>query len=222
MLLMSFLFGLLQAAAPEQVNLNPTLLGSSNAVRYEVNNRPPCYRQSISYQDANLQLMVSNVAMEELPRNDFGKSVSFRLPITDWLRKQLDIVEEFVTDNVDLASLPESSSNKTFVYKPLWRGPQMYVSVSPRCDFQCYDSATGVLQSSSLSNMRGKGTYTFTLSVPFIYIGPHKKGEDYSLSLEIVQIIFYPFVDPTVIPKKPVKRRRQKNAVPVAQVAVEA
>ena len=222
MLLILFLLGLLQAAAPEQVNLIPSLLGSSNAVRYEVNNRSPCYRQSISYQGVNLQLMVSNVIMDELPRKDFGKCVSFRLPITEWLRKQLDIIEEFVGENVDLASLPESVANKTYVYKPLWRGPQMYVTVSPHCTFHCVDNATGELQSSSLSNMCGKGTYTFTLSVPHIYIGPHKKGEDYSLSLEIVQMIFYPFVEPAVIPKKPVKRRRQKNAVPVAEVTAEA
>ena len=74
---MSFLFGLLQAAAPEQVNIDTSLLGSSNAVRYEVNNRPPCYRQSISYQDVNLQLMISNVAMDELPRKDIWKMCFF-------------------------------------------------------------------------------------------------------------------------------------------------
>ena len=214
---------LLQAAAApdqQQANIEPMLLSSSPAVKYEVDNRTTHYRQHISYQGGKLQLMVSDVTAEDLPRRDFGNSVSFRLPITAWLRKQLDIIEEFVRDNIDLASLPASSSTKTFVYKPLWRGHQMFVNVSPRCSFQYYNSSTAELQSADLSSMHGKGRYSFTISVPYIYIGPHKKGEDYSLSLEIMQMIFYPHIEIEAIPSKPTKRRRPKLKlnVPVAQV----
>ena len=168
--------------------------------------------------------MVSDVVADELPRKDFGKSVSLRLPINDWLRKQFDIIEDFVRHNADLTNLPSTSSDKVFTYKPLWRGYQMYISVSPLCSFNLYNTVTGKLQSADLSSMNGKGTYSYCVSVPYIYIGAHKNGEDYSLSLEITSMILTPDVEPEVISTKaqPRRRRPKGNALLPQQAEAKA
>ena len=205
----------------QQGDINPELLSCSKAVKYEVHNRPIHYRQSISYQDGALRLMVVDVTVDDLPRRDFDKSVSFSIPVTLWLRRQFNIIEQFVKDNVDLASLPSCSSNKDFVYKPLWHGHSMYVSVSPACTFHRFNSPPGELQPVDMSLIHGRGKYSFTIALPYIYIGPHKKGEDYSLSLELVQVIFTP-IETVIRPEVSIKRpRKPKKHVPVAQMEVE-
>ena len=44
--------------------------------------------------------------------------------------------------------------------------------------------ATDTVTSVPLENL-GQGTYSITIEVPYIYIGPHKRGEDCSLLLQI-------------------------------------
>ena len=161
--------------------------------------------------------------VQELTRKDFPKTVSFRIPVNDWLRKQFDIIEDFAQTSVNLSVLASSSSKKVFTYKPLWEGNEMFVSASPRCRYLKFNSSTGELETVDVSSMSEKGKCTVTLEVSHIYIGPHKNGEDYSLSLDIVQMIIYPIEEPQVILRKPpTKRRRRKENVVVSQTEAKA
>ena len=38
----------------------------------------------------------------------------------------------------------------------------------------------------------GPGSYTVTIEVPYIFIGAHKQGEVYSLTIRAVQILYRP------------------------------
>ena len=51
------------------------------------------------------------------------------------------------------------------------------------------NTATDTVTSVPLENL-GQGTYSITIEVPYIYIGPHKRGEDCSLLLRVVQIVY--------------------------------
>lgn len=187
-------------------------------MKYEVDNRPPHYRQYISYQDGKLQLVICDVPTEQVLRKDFAKTVSFCLPIHPSLRKQFDIIERFVQQSIDPSALP-FSSQKDLVYKPLWKGDQMYISVSPLCSFFRFNSKTGEMESVNRSSVCGNGKYNITLQASYIFIGPHKKGEDYSLSLDIVQVVFNPEATQDISLKPAPKRRRSKgNGAAVFQV----
>ena len=206
----------------QQANINPSLLSISSPVKHEVDNNPPHYRQYISYQDSKLQLLICDVPSEQVSRKDFAKTFSFCLPIQPWLRKQFNIIEGFVQQSVDLSSLP-SSSQKDFVYKPLWKGDWMYITVFPMCTFLRCNSKTGEMETVNRSSVIGNGKYSITVQVSYIFIGPHKKGEDYSLSLDIVQVVFKPDATQDKLLKGQNKRRRSnKDDFAVFQVEAKA
>jgi hypothetical protein len=43
-----------------------------------------------------------------------------------------------------------------------------------------------------MSEMKGRGVYGLTVEVPYVYIGEHRSGEAFSLTLRFVEIIFEP------------------------------
>ena len=153
-------------------------------------------------------------------RKDFEKTISFSLPIAPWLRKQLNIIETFVQEGADLSDLP-SSSEKDSVYKPLWKGERMYIPVSPLCTFARRNSKTGVMETVDRDSLGDNGKYTISLQVSYVYIGPHKKGEDFSLNLSIVQVVFKPEVSPET-PVKPPPKKRKGNVAGVLPLDAKA
>ena len=91
----------------------------------------------------------------------------------------------------------------------------MYVSLSTWCNVMQENPATDTVTSDPLENL-GQGTYSITIEVPYIYIGPHKRGEDCSLLLRVVQIVYKPdTIEPTIIPFNPPEKkgRRPRNAL---------
>lgn len=193
------------------------------AHKYEVPNGSSHHRQNITYQGGKLQLMLMGAVLERIPQRENVKGVSYKILVQPWLRKQFDIIENYVRQNFAPNELPDFSPEKEYVYKPLWRGSEMFVSATPFCSYLQFNSAKGQLESVLRDSIEGKGTYNITLEAPYIYVGPHKYGQDYSLSLDIVQVIFYPEEAPFTPPapaKAPSKRGRPKGSVttPAQQV----
>lgn len=136
---------------------------------------------------------------------------SLLIPVEPWLRAQLDIIEHFAQQNVDVSCL--SQSTKAISYKPLWRGSTMYISIAPWCCFSQQNLETGHFDSVERMALNQKGSFNITVEVPYIYLGPHKNGENVSLSMDIVQVVFQPKALP-IAPfklKASEKRGRPRN-----------
>lgn len=110
------------------------------------------------------------------------------------------------------------------VYKPIWQGDMMYVRVSTWCQIFRQTAVKGQFDSVDIKSLTGHGSYNITIEVPYIYIGPHKNGENYSLSMRVIQIVCEPAVEspiqfhfkspelkPEELKKLETKGRRRKN-----------
>ena len=209
-----------QASPPQPINQHPGIdaanLTLSGLCNYEVPvTKTPHSRQFIRYQNGRLQLLTPQFHSLGLKIKENENGYSVLIPIDPWLRAQLNIAEEFVQKNV-----ASDSSGVKPVYKPLWDGPMMYVRVASWC--QIYRRLFGTPQYERIDDMKtiGRGLYSITIELPYIYIGPHKNGEHYSTTMRIVQVTHEPEAElkavemPRVtIPIKsaPGKGRRKKN-----------
>ena len=208
----------LQATSEPQTNDNiiPSQLTVTSPTGYEVANCTPHHRQYLGYRNGRLQLLIKNVPSEAITLKENKKGISYRIPIESWLRMQLDIIEHFVQQNVNASCLNPPPSPA--IYKPLWRGNTMYVYVAPWCNFLRHNTQTDSYETFDRKAGFGRGCFTITLEVPHIFIGPHKNGENYSLSLSIVQMIFHPEAIPSLpIKIKPAEKRGRPRKEHVAQ-----
>ena len=210
----SFRFQSLQSQ--QQPTIDEDDLTLTEARKYEVAGGTSHYRQFIRYRNGRLCLLTPNFHAWSLRVNEHGNSCSVLIPIDAWIRQQLNVAEKFATQNVVNHSVDPTQN---MIYKRLWIGDMMYISVASWCQIFKKNRESGQYETVDIKAL-GRGTYTVTIEVPYIFIGPHKNGEDFSLTLRIVQITFDPEVEdrakPVTIPLTPskaptTKGRRRKN-----------
>ena len=129
------------------------------------------------------------------------------------------MIEKFAQEKLDFESTTTPEMG-VITYKPLWQGRQMYVSVAPWCNIFQQNFETGRLETLAREAELGRGTFNISIEVPHIYIGPHKGGEHFSLSLSLVQIVHYPeqeIIKPIKL-KLPEKKGRSRNAATIKEV----
>ena len=145
---------------------------------------------------------------------------SVLVPLDSVTKSVLQNIETFVVDNVD--------SHK---YKPLWLHDAMYVNLSKWCAYELVNM-DGSRQALPEGMVMAKGTYSFEIHVSHVYIGPHKGGETFSLSLHVTRVTYEPEHDfynllcddtsktppappaPPMAPVKPkLKRGRRRNGL---------
>ena len=111
------------------------------------------------------------------------KNVSVLVPLDEGTRQSLRTVEEFVKTQV--------AGER---YKPLFLGNAFYVNVSRFCKYEQVMS-DGKIQILDEDTFMGSGDYVITLHVSHCYIGPHKGGETFSVSLQVSGILHRPRVE---------------------------
>ena len=176
--------------------------------KYEVAAVPHC-RQFICYENSKLQLLTPTFHSTGLKVVQNADDYSALIPIDNWLRQQFNVIESFVQQNVD------RSQSGSSVYKPLWSGDMMYIRMSRWCNVFRRSGEPNRYDSIDMKTPLGKGTFSITIEVPYIYIGPHKNGENFSITLRVTQIVFNPepIAPLTFHFKEPEpKGRRRKNA----------
>ena len=102
------------------------------------------------------------------------------IPLSDGVRSTLHDIEYFVQTNV--------VSEK---YKPLWLRESMYVNLSKWCKYFLVD-VNGMRRTLPEGTCLGKGSYSFEIQASHVYIGPHKSGETFSLSLHVTEVLYRP------------------------------
>lgn len=105
---------------------------------------------------------------------------SVLLPLDPATIASLKEIEEFVKENVDSPR-----------YKPLWLKDSMFVSVSKWCRYELLTS-NGSVQQNPENLILGAGLYMLDIQASHVYIGPHKNGETFSLSLHVTRIAYEP------------------------------
>ena len=172
--------------------INPSDLSLSVPLLKQVNDKS-FYRQFIRLAGAKVILTTSSFEAEKLEIQGIGNGLSVLIPTKGTLRTQLNILESFVTDNVTLpAGLTQPSECNAPLYKALWQADKMFVALSPWCDFYTFNNSTQEYSKTTSEGPFGQGIYNVTLEVPYIYIGEHRDGNLFSLSLRVVQVIYQP------------------------------
>lgn len=109
---------------------------------------------------------------------------SVLIPVDESTKASFTTIENFVQANV--------SSDK---YKPLWLKDFMYCNVSHWCNYiqENSDGSQCVVTPEPNYKNFGRGTYSMLIQASHVYVGPHKNGETYSLSLHVLQIKYKPY-----------------------------
>lgn len=173
-------------------NLDPNNLSLSDLQKYEVVNKVPHYRQYIRHHASKLMLATPKFHAQELVLKQQGAQLSALVPVGPWLRHQLNIVEQYACHHVSIPVSVAGNKQPGRLYKPLYQQANMYISISQWCNCLKLNRESGTYNSTNMSEMKGKGVYGLTVEVPYIYIGEHRSGEAFSLTLRIVEIIFEP------------------------------
>ena len=105
---------------------------------------------------------------------------SVLIPLDEDTVAALTNIENFVKTNVDSPR-----------YKPLWLKKAMYANVSKWCNYELMNH-DGTHQTLPNDLILGSGLYSFQIHVSHVYIGPHKGGETFSLSLHVTNIKYEP------------------------------
>ena len=157
------------------------------------NNR--CFKQPLKYNEKRLQLNTGPIPSSELKfsSNDYGKCVL--LPVSQWLRQQLDTIEDFVIANIAIppSLLPWNARDENDTpYKKIWEGKTLYLALSNWSKFFRQDS--GNLTEIQLGEL-GDGTYQMWINIEGVYFGPHKDNKLASITMRIQQILYEPTVE---------------------------
>jgi len=115
-----------------------------------------------------------------------GNIASVLIPLDENSTSALSTIENFVQTNFEGGK-----------YKPLWLNDFMFCNVSHWCQFleESADGAVRVVKPEPDFSNFGKGTYSMLIHASHVYVGPHKNGETYSLSLHVIQIKYKPSFD---------------------------
>ena len=113
-----------------------------------------------------------------------------RVPLDDWLRQQLLNIEKDVMMKVSIPDDVPKSKEGTYVYKPLYLGDSMLITVSKFCRYFKYDKSQGGYVFLDEFEPFNVGQYNVNIDVSHVYIGPHKGGQNFSLSLMVTEITY--------------------------------
>ena len=156
-------------------------LALNDPVKHEVSNT---YKQYLKENGKRVVIKVPDFYCDHHLKVLINNNItSVSVPLDPVTRATLQAIETFVQTNVE--------SEK---YKPLWLGESMLVNISKWCKLELINP-DGSRQPLPGDKYLGKGTYSLVIQVSHVYIGPHKGGETYSLSLHVVELAYQPDAD---------------------------
>ena len=112
------------------------------------------------------------------------------VPLDTWLRTQLSTLEKAAMMKVTIPPDVPKTKEGAYVYRPLLLRDTLFLTVSKWCKYFKYDKSKGAYSLLKDFVPFEKGHYNVNIEVSHIYIGPHKGGQNFSLSLRITQIMY--------------------------------
>ena len=160
------------------------------------------YRQYLHYDNQKVLIQAPTFQQNGLSFRTYKDIRSILVPIDPWLRNQFHVLEKFIIENVVIPEDVCKAVPNPPKYKPLWDGDYMCLAISQWCKYYRETSVQGTYESVDSNSQFGDGMYQLTIEAPYIYIGPHKDGASFSLTLRVVQIVFKPnllMLTPTIV-----------------------
>ena len=148
------------------------------------------YYQSILYRGQTLRLQTPAVHLTSLTYDYYYSGVAILIPISNWVRQQFDILDDFVRDK---AVVPDTLiTNTDHMYKPLQSGKEIYLLLDDACTItrETNDDIIDLITPPLLE----EGSYSFAIDFSHVYYGYHMHGYKYSLNYRIKHIHFKPDV----------------------------
>ena len=102
------------------------------------------------------------------------------IPLDPVTRAKLTEIDSFVEQAVDSPT-----------YKPIWKGDVLFVNFSRWCKYEII-MPDGSRQPMSSDTALLRGMYSVVIQASHVYVGPHKSGETYSVSLHIRELLYEP------------------------------
>ena len=152
----------------------------------------PSYRSTIYHYGQKLVIKTPEVEYHGLQTRMTNGAQSLTVPIDSWTRNQLNTLESFVQCNVVIPDDVLAPAGSSRDYRPLWPYPMTFIICSQWCNYYWKNPETGMCLSVSPEQLTQPGLFSFSIEAPFVYIGPHKSGERYSLSLRLLQVTYTP------------------------------
>ena len=190
---------------PHQLELLPV---EPHYPKAAVSDNLPRYTQRILYGGCKLMIQVPAVKLQSLlyKANIAGESVI--VPVENWLRHQFSILDIFISENVTVppelrrhSAVPDEN-----LYKDIYNGKNLCMKLGRFCRFtQMVGDQLVDIPCIPRPNF-GVGRYSFSIEIPYVYIGPHKSGALYSLTMMVTRIHFEPQPpnEPYLIIQRPV------------------
>ena len=148
------------------------------------------FRQFLRHDGKKITLTSTFYEKEKL--GTFEKN-SIYTPIDASLREQLTKIEQFVCKEIRIpASVVQPTRTNAALYRPLWQGDTILISISNWCDYYQYDPVLDSYVNMNESTPLLGGKYSVTFEIPYVYIGPHKDDHLFSITMRIIRVIYEP------------------------------
>ena len=152
----------------------------------------PSYRSTIHHYGLKLVIKTPDVEYHGLQTRMSKGTCALTVPIDAWTRSQLNALEKFVQQNIVIPDDVLAPTGSKRDYRPVWPYPMTFIICSQWCNFYWRNTETGVTLSVQPEQLTQPGFFSFSIEAPYAYIGPHKGGERYSLSLRLLQVTYTP------------------------------
>ena len=153
---------------------------------------PASYKQLVKINGEKAILQTSNYYTSSglLFYCNHSTMKALAVPMDMWLRTQLTTIERAVMNKVTVPSDVPKSKEGAYVFKPLLLRDTLLITVSKWCKFFKFDKSKGAYVLLDDFVPFEKGQYNVNIEVSHVYIGPHKGGQNFSLSLRITQVMY--------------------------------
>ena len=151
------------------------------------------FRQGIRYFDHAIALETGMIPSTDVSvkRNQYGDYVI--IPVAPYIRRQLDIIEEFVTLNMDIPTpLDEvwrARDDKDTPYKKIWEGERLSLPLSHWCSYYRKD---GEQITPIRCEELAEGTWNIRFTISGLYYGHHKDNKLASIAMHTQSILYIP------------------------------
>lgn len=184
---MSQLLLLLLQASQSNINLNELSLAMPIPDKV-----PASYRQNIHINGHKVLIQTSTYHTNSgISMFHFKVDQPCMLvPVDDWLRSQLSVIQNFVVSHVSIPADVPQTKEGTYSFKSLVEQTSLLISLSKWCRIFKFDASKGTYERVENFTQFGKGTFSATLEISHVYIGPHKNGNNFSLSLRVKELVY--------------------------------
>ena len=109
------------------------------------------------------------------------------MPLSPVLTSDLLKIKNFVSDHI---VIPEDVRDHPYKkLKAVYLGKDVFITMSKWCSLFKFVNGHNAYECIT-ENDFGKGEYYVTIEVSHVYIGPHQNGENCSLSLRVLSIVY--------------------------------